>query len=79
MSHGVYVNGKRPQSKKAIKEAIEKNPDSVSFENTSMHGGSDFSGSEAPIDLTFVGPCPYTKRNFYGVVARKKDGTITVK
>ena len=77
---GIYVNYKRPSSKKAVKEAIAANPSNVSAEATNLFG-NEFSGpiSEMPdgTTITFVGPDPYTKRNFYGTI-KKVNGKITV-
>lgn len=77
---GVYIGASRPKSKKAIKEAVAANPASVSLEATSMFG-NEYSGpvSTAPDgDYYFVGPDPYTKRNFYGRIG-VINGRITVK
>lgn len=76
MSHGVFINGRRPKSKKEVKEAIQAKPDSVYFENTSMLGGKDYSLKDVPDGLTFVGPDPFTKRNFYGSISRKGDKIV---
>lgn len=78
MAHGIFIDGRRPKSKKQLKEAVAENPASVRFENTSMHGGSDHGVDDAPDGLTFVGPDPYTKRNFYGSISRK-NGKVSVK
>jgi hypothetical protein len=67
---GIYVNYNRPASKKAVKEAIAADPAKVSLEATSMFG-NEYDGpvSEAPPGrYSFVGPDPYTKRNFYGTI-----------
>jgi len=80
MSDGIYINGRRPKSKKEIKDALATNPASVSIECTSIMGG--FEGSVAYLpegkEITFAGPCPHTKRNFYGTISRKGD-KVTVK
>jgi hypothetical protein len=84
-NYGVFVNGRRPKSKKAIKEAIADGT-SVRFENTSMHGGDDVIVRDGvildgtlPRGMTIVGPCPYTDRKFYGQVAIGRDGKVVVK
>jgi hypothetical protein len=67
MTQGVFVNGLRPKSKKAIKEALA-NGDEVSLEATSVFG-NEYDGDvrTAPDGAyTFVGPDPYRARNFYG-------------
>ncbi len=76
--HGVFISNRRPSSKKEIKEVMATNPERVTFENTSMHGGSDYDGTNVPDGLTFVGPDPYKKRAFYGAISRKGE-RVTVK
>lgn len=74
---GIFINGQRPKSKKAVKEALLSEPETVTIEYTSMHGTP---GPSNPLDLSpgrpvhFVGPDPYTKRNFYGTIERTRDG-----
>ena len=71
---GVWINGTRPKSKKAIKEALIAG-DEVALEPTSVFG-NEYDGlvTDAPNgDYTFVGPDPYTKRNFYGTLTVRGD------
>lgn len=76
---GIFINSGRPKSKKAIKEAVA-NGTSVSLEATSFfgneYGGSVYSAPDGT--YYFVGPDPYTKRNFYGTIV-VANGKITVK
>lgn len=77
MTAGIFVEGRRPKSKKAIKEAIANgHVQRVVIECTSLFGG--FSGSIADMSVgqtvTFVGPCPYTARNFFGTLTRTAKG-----
>lgn len=68
MTQGLFINGARPKSKKAVKEALATAPGSISIEGTSVFGG-DYDGplTEAPDGrIDFVGPDPYRARNFYG-------------
>lgn len=76
--YGIFLPGhNRPKSKKAIKEAIASGTNIV-LENTSMYGGYDGGLDTAPDGTyTFVGPCPFTKRNFYGNIV-KRDGKVKV-
>lgn len=77
---GLYINGSRPKSKKAVKEAIAAGG-RVSLEATSMFG-NEYEGpvSEAPAGrYDFVGPDPYNSRKFYGSVTVKSDGSVTLK
>lgn len=77
---GIYLEGIRPKSKKAVREMVASNPHGVHIECTSMYGG--FSGAITKMAngdrKTFVGPDPYKKRDFYGTIIRKKDGSFKV-
>lgn len=67
MTQGVFVNGQRPSSKKAIKEALAAGHD-VSLEATSIFG-NEYDGpvTSAPDGFyTFVGPDPARSRKYYG-------------
>jgi hypothetical protein len=67
---GIWISGRRPKSKKEIKEAVANDPRTVSLEATSL-SGHEYDGrvSDAPNGTyTFVGPDPYQKRNFYGSI-----------
>jgi hypothetical protein len=70
---GIFVMGVRPKSKKAVKEAIAHNPTNVRIEATSVFG-NEYDGTVADLPegskVYFVGPDPYTKRNFYGSIER---------
>lgn len=78
---GIYVAGRRPKSKKEIREAAQRAPSLVTLEATSLHGG-EYEGpvDEAPAGRPhyFVGPDPYTSRKFYGTVVNGPRG-VTVK
>ncbi len=43
MSHGIYINGRRPKSKKAVKDAIAAG-ERVTLESTSMFPGREHNG-----------------------------------
>lgn len=76
---GIWINGSRPKSKKAIKEALIAG-DEVSLEATSVFG-NEYDGlvADAPEgNYTFVGPDPHNKRNFYGTMT-VRSGKVTVK
>lgn len=78
-NQGVFINGERPQSKKAVREACETDPASVSLEPISFFGGDhDGPVTEFVGKTSFVGPDPHTKRNFFGTLERSADGTIKV-
>ena len=75
---GLFVNYHRPPTKKAVKEAVAADPAKVLIECTSMFGGYDGPITLAPDGrYDFVGPDPYTRRNFYGSIT-VKDGTYKV-
>jgi len=80
MTQGIYIRGSRPKSKKEIKEAVVENPHNVNIEATSFFG-NEYDGcvADLPDDtrIYFVGPDPYTRRNFYGQII-KKDGKVRV-
>ncbi len=77
---GLYINGKRPVSKKAVKAAVAQDPASVAIQYTSLFQGyAPTTGALPPatVDaltvgqrITFVGPDPYTARKFYGTITR---------
>lgn len=83
---GIYINGRRPTSKKALKEAVATDLDSIDVEATSLFG-NEYGGplSRAlPGRIDFVGPDPHRDRRFYGsitIVGQPGDNTrkVTVK
>lgn len=80
MTQGIFINGRRPKSKKEVREAVLANPESVRLERTAWIG-DEYDGpvSEAPEGMHhFVGPDPYTSRKFYGNVV-VKDGKAKVR
>jgi len=81
VAQGIWIGQHRPKSKKEVKEAIAADPFNVQVEATSMFG-NEFDGqvTEMPENkvIYFVGPDPYTKRNFYGQILRVGE-RITVK
>ena len=77
---GLFIHGKRPASKKAVKEAMSTEPGIVSIEATSVFGNEyDGPADHLPegVSVTFVGPGPYTSRKFYGVI-KKQGGKLIV-
>ena len=67
---GLYVNGKRPPSKVAVKRHLAENAsgEGVIVEATSLFG-NEYSGplQEAPRKVMYVvGPNPHTSRKWYG-------------
>jgi hypothetical protein len=78
---GIFINGQRPKSKKAVREAVAANPATVRAEATSMFG-NEFDGSLAEYGggtISFVGPDPYTDRRFYGTITVSAAKGIVVK
>lgn len=79
MTQGIWINGTRPKSKKAIKEALTAG-DEVVLEATSMFG-NEYGGfiNYAPDgEYSVVGPDPDRKRDFY-VTLTVRSGKVTVK
>ena len=73
---GIFVNGRRPKSKKEVKEAVAANPLRVRIEATSVFG-NEYDGvlTSAPNgSYTFVGPDPHTSRKFYGTITVSERG-----
>lgn len=78
MSYGIFVNGRRPKSKKEVREIAAIDPSNVYLEGTSMFG-NEKSGTLDSVPngtYTFVGPDPYTKRNFYGNIVKTADKIV---
>lgn len=77
MSEGIRINGEYPKSKKAIKDAIKSDPETVTIDTTSAFvDARTFPITVAPIGqrIDFVGPDPYTNRKFYGSITRTATG-----
>ena len=76
---GIFIDNRRPKSKKEIRETIETDPSRVCVEATSMFG-NEFDGSVENLAIgskvLFVGPDPYTKRAFYGSIVRTASGLV---
>jgi hypothetical protein len=70
----------RPKTKKALKEAIDSDPDSVYLQATSVFGNEYDGGvTDAPNGTYYVvGPDPYNSRKWYAQVI-KTDSGIKVK
>lgn len=74
--YGVRIAGKRPATKKAIKEALRDNPGTVTLDNTSMFGGYSGPVLAAPgATYTIVGPDPYQRKYFGNITVI--DGRVT--
>jgi hypothetical protein len=79
MTQGIWVEGQRPKSKKAVKEAVAAGLH-VSLEATSFFG-NEYDGpvTSAPSGTYFiVGPDPQRARNFFGQII-VNNGKVTVK
>lgn len=81
MSHqGIFIAGRRPKSKKEVKEAVLADPSRVRLERTAWVG-DEYDG---PVDQApdgthyFAGPDPTFNRKFYGQVV-VKNGKVRVK
>jgi hypothetical protein len=71
---GLYIKGRRPTSKKQVKENLEL----VEIECTSLHGGFSGPATDLPAGkrIYFVGPDPYNSRKFYGSIERTAKGLV---
>lgn len=73
---GIFLKNERPKSKKQVREAIAfGGVEFVSLEATSFFG-NEYDGpvEDAPEgEYVFVGPDPYTKRNFFGTLTVRVD------
>lgn len=88
MSVGIFIDGRRPKSKKEVRETVAAGELSkITLENTSAFS-NDYDCSLADRiarlggvgeRIDFVGPDPYNKRSFYGNIFIKADGKVTVK
>jgi len=73
---GIFIDGQRPKSKKQVAATIAVQPENVRIEATSMFG-NEYDGpvSDMPQGtILFVGPDPYSKRDFYGKITRTASG-----
>jgi hypothetical protein len=80
MAQGAFINNTRPRTKKALREACNLNPASVSLEATAVFPGAEHDGPvlEMPEGKTayVVGPDPYRARNWYAQVTRSGDKVV---
>ncbi len=73
---GIYWNGRRLATKKALKEAVQTTPGAVMLEGTDI-GGREYSGSlnGAPAGKYYVvGPDPYVSRKWYAQLIVSAEG-----
>jgi len=83
MTQGLFINSRRPKSKKEVREFIDAAYDpnlsgdagealqGLHIEATSMFGNEydgPLSDNLRSNRITFVGPDPYKTRNFYGTI-----------
>ena len=87
---GIYIDGRRPKSKKEVKEAVQAGQlDRIDIEATSWFG-NEYGGPLTVLvaqavnkglgvdTIYFVGPDPHTKRNFYGSLDVGLNGKVKV-
>lgn len=77
---GAYVQGKRPATKKALREAVAAGL-AVIFDSTSPFAdgkGCTPSTIPAGTKLSVVGPDPYRDRKWYATVTVSANGTVKV-
>ena len=75
---GIYINGRRPKSKREVRDAVTNAPETVTVEITRF-GHEHLIALDCVIGAVhFVGPDPYRSRKFYGTI-EWKNGKATVK
>lgn len=78
---GIFVEGRRPRSKREIVAALAADPSGVEVEATSLFE-NEFSGPATKLPsgqkVYFVGPDPFTSRKFYGIL-ENRGGRIRCK
>ena len=77
---GAYVNGERPKTKKALKDAMKETPAKVVFDKTSLfdcEGDKTIRGNALhdSVTINVVGPDPYHNRKWYATVTA--NGKVT--
>lgn len=69
---GLWIDGRRPKSKKEVREVAQSAPERIEVEATSLHG-NEYGGKLTELgvfaSVSFVGPDPYTSRKFYGTIS----------
>jgi hypothetical protein len=73
---GLYIDTRRPKSKKEVREMLANDPKRVSLEATSWFGNEyqgDVRGMPEGVEILFVGPNPHSDRRFYGGITRKGE------
>ena len=73
---GVMVNGIRPKTKKALKDALKTMPEAVDISSTDVVGKEyDGPATEMPEHkpVYVVGPNPYTERKWYAQIKRSGE------
>lgn len=69
-------------TKKALKEAVKADPNSVEFYSTGMMG-PQFNGKVSNMpensSLTVAGPDPFNARNWFASIERNSKGVIVVR
>jgi hypothetical protein len=68
-----FVNGHKPKTKKELREAVKSQPQTVMFADTSAINNRGTIGVDGLRESdVIVGPCVYTKRNWYANVRAGK-------
>lgn len=80
----MYVAGRHPKTKKALREAVKGGERDITFEPTSAFQRPEWVSVDmieaGEVGTVYVvGPDPFTSRKWYAQVVRGKDGKATVK
>ena len=79
MIHGVYIDGERPRSKRALKLALAEDVCSVAIEDAAHYGLPEpIEASMIPEgeEYEVVGPDPYTDRRWTATITRSNGRVI---
>jgi hypothetical protein len=78
VSDGIFIEGRRPKTKKQVHEAIAAGA-RIEVELTRLGCEETLDASQLVADRVYyiVGPDPYTKRSWYGQLVRKEDGRLS--
>lgn len=80
---GIFIDGRRPRTKKEVREMAASDPSRVRVEATSLFPGEYDGALSDPLArdrrIVFTGPDPYKKRVFYGTITVDHDGKVVVK
>ena len=72
---GVFINRERPETKEALRKAIEQTPGDVVIEQLQFFGNEYYGPLDEMPDGTMagvVGPDPFIARDWYATILKRK-------